>query len=140
MPSRELTGHVTNDAGAVNWTVLELGKIVKKSVEKQNMLAWQYNAVGVSDAITMGGEGLSSIPPSPFLPAQTESSLPTGMRYSLQSRDLIADSIETVTLAQHHDANIAIPGCDKNMPGVVMAAARHNRPFIMIVSQGIGGA
>lgn len=57
-----------------------------------------------------------------------------GMRYSLQTRDLIADSIETVTCAQHHDANIAIPGCDKNMPGVVMAAARHNRPFIMIVS------
>lgn len=54
------------------------------------------------------------------------------MRFSLQSRDLIADSIETVTCAQHHDANIAIPGCDKNMPGVVMAAARHNRPFIMI--------
>ncbi|GAP88907.2 putative dihydroxy-acid dehydratase [Rosellinia necatrix] len=75
------------------------------------MLAWQYNAVGVSDAITMGGEG---------------------MRYSLQSRDLIADSIETVTCAQHHDANISIPGCDKNMPGVIMAAARHNRPFIMI--------
>lgn len=57
-----------------------------------------------------------------------------GMRYSLQSRDLIADSIETVTCAQHHDANIAIPGCDKNMPGVIIAAARHNRPFIMIVS------
>ncbi|KAH8653831.1 dihydroxy-acid/6-phosphogluconate dehydratase [Xylariales sp. PMI_506] len=94
-----------------NTHLLEFGKIVKKSVEKQKMLAWQYNAVGVSDAITMGGEG---------------------MRYSLQSRDLIADSIETVTCAQHHDANIAIPGCDKNMPGVVMAAARHNRPFIMI--------
>ncbi|KAI8625625.1 dihydroxy-acid dehydratase [Xylariaceae sp. FL1651] len=92
-------------------TVLEFGKIVKKGIEKQKMLAWQYNAVGVSDAITMGGEG---------------------MRYSLQSRDLIADSIETVTCAQHHDANIAIPGCDKNMPGVIMAAARHNRPFIMI--------
>ncbi|KAI1161906.1 dihydroxy-acid dehydratase [Nemania serpens] len=85
--------------------------IVKRGVKKQKMLAWQYNAVGVSDAITMGGEG---------------------MRYSLQSRDLIADSIETVTCAQHHDANISIPGCDKNMPGVVMAAARHNRPFIMI--------
>ncbi|KAK8111012.1 dihydroxy-acid dehydratase [Apiospora kogelbergensis] len=94
-----------------NTHLLEFGKIVKKSLEKQNMLAWQYNAVGVSDAITMGGEG---------------------MRYSLQSRDLIADSIETVTCAQHHDANISIPGCDKNMPGVVMAAARHNRPFIMI--------
>ncbi|KAI1085396.1 dihydroxy-acid/6-phosphogluconate dehydratase [Whalleya microplaca] len=94
-----------------NTHLLEFGKIVKKAVEKQNMLAWQYNAVGVSDAITMGGEG---------------------MRYSLQTRDLIADSIESVTCAQHHDANIAIPGCDKNMPGVIMAAARHNRPFIMI--------
>ncbi|KAI3320469.1 dihydroxy-acid dehydratase [Xylariaceae sp. AK1471] len=94
-----------------NTHLLEFGKIVKKSIEKQKMLAWQYNAVGVSDGITMGGEG---------------------MRYSLQSRDLIADSIETVTCAQHHDANISIPGCDKNMPGVIMAAARHNRPFIMI--------
>lgn len=55
-----------------------------------------------------------------------------GMRFSLQSRELIADSIESVTCAQHHDANISIPGCDKNMPGVIMAAARHNRPFIMI--------
>lgn len=56
----------------------------------------------------------------------------TGMRYSLQSREIIADSIETVTCAQRHDANIAIPGCDKNMPGVIIAAARHNRPFLMI--------
>lgn len=54
------------------------------------------------------------------------------MRFSLQSREIIADSIESVTCAQHHDANISIPGCDKNMPGVIMAAARHNRPFIMI--------
>lgn len=54
------------------------------------------------------------------------------MRYSLQSREIIADSIETVTCAQRHDANISIPGCDKNMPGVVMAAARHNRPFVMV--------
>ncbi len=54
------------------------------------------------------------------------------MRYSLQTREIIADSIESVTCAQHHDANISIPGCDKNMPGVIMAAARHNRPFIMI--------
>jgi len=54
------------------------------------MLAWQYNTVGVSDAITMGTEG---------------------MRFSLQSRELIADSIETVTCAQHHDACVMIPGC-----------------------------
>ncbi|KAF6801213.1 dihydroxy-acid dehydratase [Colletotrichum sojae] len=86
-------------------------KIVKKAVEKQGMLGWQFNTVGVSDAITMGGEG---------------------MRYSLQTREIIADSIESVTCAQHHDANISIPGCDKNMPGTIMAAARHNRPFIMI--------
>src|SRR3954447_25149302 len=54
------------------------------------------------------------------------------MRFSLQSREIIADSIETVTCAQRHDANISIPGCDKNMPGVIMAAARHNRPSLMI--------
>ncbi|KAK4098886.1 dihydroxy-acid and 6-phosphogluconate dehydratase [Parathielavia hyrcaniae] len=94
-----------------NTHLLELGNIVKKSVAQQNMLAWQYNTIGVSDGITMGGEG---------------------MRFSLQSREIIADSIETVTCAQRHDANISIPGCDKNMPGVVMAAARHNRPFLMI--------
>lgn len=91
--------------------VLELGKLTKKAVEKHGMLAWQFNTIGVSDGITMGSEG---------------------MRYSLQTREIIADSIETVTCAQHHDANISIPGCDKNMPGVVMAAARHNRPFLMI--------
>ncbi|KAH7342821.1 dihydroxy-acid dehydratase-like protein [Rhexocercosporidium sp. MPI-PUGE-AT-0058] len=89
----------------------DLGKIVKDAVQKQGMLGWQFNTIGVSDAITMGGEG---------------------MRFSLQSREIIADSIETVTCAQHHDANISIPGCDKNMPGVIMAAARFNRPFIMI--------
>lgn len=54
------------------------------------------------------------------------------MRFSLQTREIIADSIETVTCAQHHDACIALPGCDKNMPGCVMAMARHNRPSIMI--------
>jgi dihydroxy-acid dehydratase len=54
------------------------------------------------------------------------------MRFSLQTREIIADSLETVTCAQHHDACIALPGCDKNMPGCVMAFARHNRPSIMI--------
>jgi dihydroxy-acid dehydratase len=54
------------------------------------------------------------------------------MRFSLQSREIIADSVETVTCAQYHDACIAIPGCDKNMPGVVMGMARHNRPSLMI--------
>ncbi|MCJ1398619.1 hypothetical protein MMC11_001819 [Xylographa trunciseda] len=91
-----------------NMHLLDLGKIVKESVKKRGMLAWQYNTIGVSDAITMG------------------------MRFSLQSREIIADSIETVTCAQHHDACITIPGCDKNMPGCIMAMARHNRPSIMM--------
>ncbi|KAG8533638.1 uncharacterized protein KY384_001379 [Bacidia gigantensis] len=94
-----------------NMHLLDLGKTVKDSLLKKGMLGWQYNTIGVSDAITMGGEG---------------------MRFSLQSRELIADSIETVTCAQHHDACITLPGCDKNMPGCVMAMARHNRPSIMI--------
>lgn len=94
-----------------NMHLLNLGKTVKDAVQKQGMLAWQYNTVGVSDAITMGGEG---------------------MRFSLQTREIIADSIETVTCAQHHDACIAIPGCDKNMPGCIMAFARHNRPSLMV--------
>ncbi|KAI9673575.1 MAG: hypothetical protein M1817_002211 [Caeruleum heppii] len=94
-----------------NMHLLELGKAAKDAVMKRGMLAWQYNTVGVSDAITMGSEG---------------------MRFSLQTREIIADSIETVTCAQHHDANICIPGCDKNMPGCVMAMGRHNRPALMI--------
>ncbi|RDW94774.1 putative dihydroxy-acid dehydratase-1 [Coleophoma crateriformis] len=89
----------------------DLGKLVKEAVEKEGMLGWQYATVGVSDGQTMGSDG---------------------MRYSLQTREIIADSIETVTCAQRHDANISIPGCDKNMPGVIMAASRHNRPFVMI--------
>lgn len=109
--------------------MLEFGRIVKTAVERDGMLAWQFNTVGVSDAITMGGEGANTRYPSVHEP-HTEP-LP-GMRFSLQTRELIADSIESVTCAQHHDANISIPGCDKNMPGVVMAAARHNRPFIMV--------
>ncbi|KAF2496837.1 dihydroxy-acid dehydratase-like protein [Lophium mytilinum] len=94
-----------------NMHLLDLGKAVKDAVQKQGMLAWQYNTIGVSDGLTMGGEG---------------------MRFSLQTREIIADSIETVTCAQHHDACIAIPGCDKNMPGVIMAFARHNRPSVMV--------
>ncbi|KAK4504265.1 hypothetical protein PRZ48_005181 [Zasmidium cellare] len=94
-----------------NMHLLDIGKETKKCIEKQEMLGWQYNTVGVSDGIAMGGEG---------------------MRFSLQTREIIADSVETVTCAQHHDACIAIPGCDKNMPGVVMGMARHNRPSLMI--------
>ncbi|EKD21296.1 dihydroxy-acid dehydratase [Drepanopeziza brunnea f. sp. 'multigermtubi' MB_m1] len=91
--------------------LLDLGKAVKAAVAKEGYLAWQYNTIGVSDGITQGNEG---------------------MRFSLQSREIIADSIETVTCAQRHDACIAIPGCDKNMPGCVMALARHNRPSVVM--------
>ncbi|KAG5289742.1 dihydroxy-acid dehydratase [Histoplasma ohiense] len=94
-----------------NMHLLDLGKTVKKEITDQGMFGWQYNTIGVSDAISMGSEG---------------------MRYSLQSREIIADSIETVTSAQYHDACIAIPGCDKNMPGCIMGMARHNRPSLMI--------
>jgi dihydroxy-acid dehydratase len=94
-----------------NMHLLDLGKEVKKAVQARGMLAWQYNTVGVSDAITMGNQG---------------------MRFSLQTREIIADSVETVTCAQAHDANITIPGCDKNMPGCIMGMTRHNRPSLMI--------
>ena len=94
-----------------NMHLLDLGKEVKKAVTALGMLAWQYNTVGVSDAITMGNQG---------------------MRFSLQTREIIADSVETVTCAQAHDANITIPGCDKNMPGCIMGMTRHNRPSLMI--------
>ncbi|KAH1712646.1 hypothetical protein KXX25_005113 [Aspergillus fumigatus] len=94
-----------------NMHLLDLGKTVKKAVTDQGMIGWQYNTIGISDAISMGSEG---------------------MRFSLQTREIIADSVETVTCAQYHDACIAIPGCDKNMPGVVMGMARHNRPSLMI--------
>jgi dihydroxy-acid dehydratase len=106
--------------------VLDLGKEIKKHVLNDNMLAWQYNTIGVSDGITMGGEGMFITIGSPRILTCL------GMRFSLQTREVIADSIETVTCAQHHDACIAIPGCDKNMPGVIMAFARHNRPSLMV--------
>lgn len=84
---------------------------VKESVNKSGLLGLIFNTIGVSDGISMGTEG---------------------MKYSLPSRDIIADSIETVMRAQWYDANITIAGCDKNMPGSVMAMARLNRPSIMI--------
>lgn len=107
--------------------MLDLSNITKKAVENLDMIAWQYNTVGVSDAITNGGEGKQIAPI--YL---GNNLIPLGMRFSLQTREIIADSIETVTCAQFHDACIAFPGCDKNMPGVVMGFARHNRPSIMV--------
>ncbi|KAI0266832.1 dihydroxy-acid/6-phosphogluconate dehydratase [Gloeopeniophorella convolvens] len=94
-----------------NVHLLDLARVVKEGCKDEGLVGLIFNTVGVSDAITMGTDG---------------------MRYSLPSRDLIADSIEAVTLAQHYDANISVPGCDKNMPGCAIAAARHNRPTIIV--------
>ncbi len=91
--------------------LLDLAKAVKSGVQAQGMVGFMFNTIGVSDGQSMGTDGMS---------------------YSLQSRDLIADSIETVMGAQWYDANISLPGCDKNMPGTIIAAARVNRPSIMI--------
>ena len=84
---------------------------VKKGVTAADLVGMRFNTIGVSDGISMGTEG---------------------MCYSLQSRDLIADSIETVMGAQWYDALVAIPGCDKNMPGCLIAMGRLNRPAIMV--------
>ncbi|EGV64327.1 dihydroxy-acid dehydratase ilv3 [Yamadazyma tenuis] len=104
--------------GSVWWTgnpcnmhLMDLNHICTASVNKAGMKGMQFNSIGVSDGITNGTEG---------------------MKYSLQSREIIADSFETMTLAQMYDGNIAIPSCDKNMPGVLMAMGRHNRPSIMM--------
>jgi dihydroxy-acid dehydratase len=94
-----------------NMHLLDLNHRVKEGVERAGLIGYQFNTIGVSDGISMGTKG---------------------MRYSLQSRDLIADSIETVMGGQWYDANISIPGCDKNMPGVMMAMGRVNRPSLMV--------
>jgi len=94
-----------------NMHLLGLAERVKEGVQAAGMLGMRFNTVGVSDGISMGTEGMS---------------------FSLQSRDLIADSIETVTRGQWYDANISIPGCDKNMPGCLMAMGRINRPSLMV--------
>jgi dihydroxy-acid dehydratase len=88
-----------------------LARRVKQSVEEAGLVGLVFHTIGVSDGISMGT---------------------AGMKYSLVSRDVIADSIETVMGAQWYDANISLPGCDKNMPGVLMAMARLNRPSIMV--------
>jgi dihydroxy-acid dehydratase len=94
-----------------NMHLLDLAGHVKAGVEAAGMVGFRFNTIGVSDGISMGTDGMS---------------------FSLPSRDLIADSIETVMSAQWYDANVSLPGCDKNMPGCVMAMARLNRPSLMI--------
>src|SRR5260370_5928755 len=94
-----------------NMHLLNLAAKVREGVSAAGMVGMRFNTVGVSDGISMGTEGMS---------------------FSLQSRDLIADSIETIMGGQWYDANISIPGCDKNMPGCIIAMARLNRPALMI--------
>lgn len=94
-----------------NMHLLDLSEKVKSGVEGSDCVGYRFNTIGVSDGISMGT---------------------TGMRFSLQSRDIIADSIETTMSAQWYDGLIALPGCDKNMPGTVMAMGRLNRPSIMV--------
>src|SRR4051794_19100825 len=94
-----------------NMHLLDLAAAVREGVGAAGMVGMRFNTIGVSDGISMGTDGMS---------------------FSLQSRDLIADSIETVMGAQWYDANISIPGCDKNMPGCLIAMGRLNRPSLMV--------
>lgn len=99
------------DGNTCNMHLNELAKVVKHGVWDNELVGLIFNTIGVSDGISNGTDG---------------------MRYSLVSRDIIADSIEAVCGAQYYDALIALPGCDKNMPGSVIAMGRLNRPAIMV--------
>ncbi len=99
------------DGNSCNMHLNDLATTVRAGVTTAGMVGMRFNTIGVSDGISMGTGGMS---------------------YSLQSRDLIADSIETVMSAQWYDALIALPGCDKNMPGCLIAMGRLNRPSLMV--------
>jgi dihydroxy-acid dehydratase len=109
------------DGNPCNMHLNDLGAKVKEGVVAADLVGMRFNTIGVSDGISMGTRGMS---------------------FSLQSRDLIADSIETVMGGQWYDGLITIPGCDKNMPGVIMAMGRVNRPALMVYGGAIrpGGA
>jgi dihydroxy-acid dehydratase len=111
--SKAQVGIVSNwwEGNTCNMHLNDLAAKVKEGVHAAGLVGLRFNTIGVSDGISMGTEGMS---------------------YSLQSRDLIADSIETVVAAQWYDAVITLPGCDKNMPGCLIAMGRLNRPAIMI--------
>ena len=94
-----------------NMHLNDLSQKIKKSILKNNLVGLIFNTIGVSDGISMGTQG---------------------MRYSLPSRDIIADSIETVVQAMAYDALITVVGCDKNMPGALMSMLRLNRPSILV--------
>lgn len=99
------------EGNTCNMHLLDLAQQVKEGVQAAGLIGFRFNSIGVSDGISMGTSGMS---------------------YSLQSRELIADSIESVMGAQWYDANISLPGCDKNMPGCLIAMGRLNRPSIMV--------
>ena len=99
------------DGNPCNMHLNDLAKDIKTGVWAADLVGLIFNTIGVSDGISNGNDG---------------------MRFSLVSRDVIADSIETVMGAQWYDGMIAVPGCDKNMPGAVMAMGRVNRPSIMV--------
>ena len=99
------------DGNTCNMHLNELARVIKQGVWDNDLVGLIFNTIGVSDGISNGTDG---------------------MRYSLVSRDIIADSIETVCGAQYYDGLIAVPGCDKNMPGSVMAMGRLDRPAIMV--------
>ena len=99
------------EGNTCNMHLDRLAAEVKNGVQAAGLVGLRFNTIGVSDGLSMGTDGMS---------------------YSLPSRDLIADSIETVMGAQWYDALITVPGCDKNMPGSVIAMARLNRPAIMV--------
>ena len=104
-------GSVWYEGNTCNMHLDQLAAEVKQGVVECGMVGMRFNTIGVSDGISMGTDGMS---------------------YSLQSRDLIADSIETIMSAQWYDACIALPGCDKNMPGCLIAMGRLNRPSLMV--------
>jgi len=99
------------EGNTCNMHLNQLSADIKKSVVNVDLVGLIFNTIGVSDGMSNGTDG---------------------MRYSLVSRDIIADSIETVCGAQHYDGLIAVMGCDKNMPGSVIAMGRLNRPAIMV--------
>lgn len=99
------------DGNTCNMHLNDLAKLVKQGVWENDLVGLIFNTIGVSDGMSNGTDG---------------------MRYSLVSRDVIADSIEAVCGAQYYDSLIAIPGCDKNMPGALIAMGRLNRPAIMV--------
>ncbi len=106
------------EGNTCNMHLAQLGTWVKQGVVDANLVGLQFATIGVSDGITNGSQG---------------------MRYSLVSREIIADSMETITAAHCYDGLVAVPGCDKNMPGALIAMLRLNRPSIMVYGGTIKG-